>query len=182
MVERTLFLLKPDAVERNISGEIIQRIERVGFKIIAAKIIVPTKELGRKHYPDDKGWKLNVGKRTIEDCEKYSIDLMKSLGTVDPLEIGEKVKEWLAEFLSSGRVFAFVLEGDNAVERLRSIVGNTVPAKAAPGTIRGDFSLESAISANRESRPIHNLVHASGSVEEARHEISLWFDSSEIYS
>lgn len=179
--ERTLFLIKPDAVKRGIVGEIIQRLEKVGLKIVAAKLITPNDELASKHYPAaDVSWLENIGKRTIDDCVKYGIDVKESMGTEDPIEIGKLVVGWNENYLKSGAVFAFVLQGFNAVERLRSIVGNTVPVKANPGTIRGDYSLDSAISANIEKRSIANLVHASGTIDEAKHEIDLWFKPEEI--
>jgi nucleoside-diphosphate kinase len=84
------------------------------------------------------------------------------------------------DFLMSGPVLAIVFEGVNAVERIRSLVGDTIPAKAAPGTVRGDFSLDSALSANRRKRTVYNLIHASGSPEEATEEIKLWFKDSEL--
>jgi nucleoside-diphosphate kinase len=178
--EKTLLVLKPDAVERGIVGEIVQRVEKMGFRILSAKIVNASEELGQKHYPDSDDWKRNVGNRTIEDCEKYGIDLLENMGTEDPIEIGNMVKQWNVDYLCSGPVFALVLEGYNAVERLRSLVGHTVPTKAAPGTVRGDFSMDSAILANMNGRAIHNLVHASGSVEEAEYEIDLWFKPEEI--
>ena len=179
--ERTLLILKPDAVKRSLMGEIIQRFEKVGLKMIAGKFIVISEEIAKKHYPDSVEWKQTVGQRTIDDCEKYGIDLMSNVGTTDPLEVGEIVKKWNEEFLLSGPVLAMVLQGVNAVERVRSLVGSTVPAKASPGTVRGDYSLDSAIEANKRSRTIYNLVHASGSAEEAEEEIKLWFSEGEIF-
>lgn len=179
--ERTLLILKPDAVKRSLMGEIIQRFEKVGLKMIAGKFIVISEEIAKKHYPDSVEWKQTVGQRTIDDCEKYGIDLISNVGTTDPLEVGEIVKKWNEEFLLSGPVFAMIFQGVNAVERVRSLVGSTVPAKASPGTIRGDYSLDSAIEANKRSRTIYNLVHASGSVEEAEEEIKLWFSQGEIF-
>ncbi len=178
--ERTLLVLKPDAVSRGLVGDIIQRVEKMGFKVVAAKFLIASEELGSKHYPDTEEWKRNVGARTIEDCEKYGINLLENMGTEDPVEIGNLVKKWNVDYLCSGPVFAFVLEGFNGVERLRSLVGSTVPTKANPGTIRGDFSLDSAILANMNGRAISNLVHASGTVEEAQYEINLWFKPEEI--
>lgn len=178
--EKTLLVLKPDAVQRGLVGDIVQRVEKMGFKIVAAKLVMASEELGTKHYPDTEEWKKAVGARTIEDCEKYGIDLMENMGTEDPIEIGNLVKKWNVDYLCSGPVFAFVLEGFNAIERLRSLVGSTVPTKANPGTIRGDFSLDSAILANRNGRAISNLVHASGNLEEAEYEINLWFRPEEI--
>ena len=145
MVQQTLVLLKPDAVKRGILGEIIHRFERSGLKIVGVKLVQADLDLATRHYPDSNEWKLKVGQRTIDDCEKYGVDLMANVGTVDPLEVGEIVKKWNAEFLMSGPVLAVVLEGVHAVERVRSITGETIPVKALPGTIRGDFSLDSAI-------------------------------------
>lgn len=178
--EKTLLVLKPDAVRRGIVGEIVKRVEDMGFEIIGAKLVNVDEALGHKHYPDTEEWKKNVGARTISDCEKYGIDLLENMGTEDPIEIGNMVKKWNVDYLCSGPVFALVLEGYNAVERLRSLVGHTVPTKAAPGTIRGDFSLDSAILANMNGRAISNLVHASGTSEEAEYEIGLWFKPEEI--
>jgi nucleoside-diphosphate kinase len=179
--ERTLIVLKPDAVKRGLMGEIVQRFEKVGLKMIAGKFIEVSEDIARKHYPDTEEWKRTVGQRTIDDCEKYGVDLLSNVGTTDPLEVGEVVKKWNEDFLLSGPVFAMVWQGINAVERARSLVGSTVPAKASPGTIRGDYSLDSAIEANKRSRTIYNLVHASGSVEEAEDEIELWFGDKEIF-
>ena len=180
MVQQTLVLLKPDAVKRGILGEIIHRFERSGLKIVGVKLVQADLDLATRHYPDSNEWKLKVGQRTIDDCEKYGVDLMANVGTVDPLEVGEIVKKWNAEFLMSGPVLAVVLEGVHAVERVRSITGETIPVKALPGTIRGDFSLDSAIYANKKSRTVYNLVHASGAEEEAKEEIKLWFKPEEI--
>ena len=181
MSERTLVILKPDAVKRGLIGEILQRFEKVGLKIVAGKLIQIDRELTSKHYPDSAEWKQTVGQRTVDDCQKYGIDLMANIGTTDPLAVGEIVKKWNEDFLMSGTVFAMVLQGVNSVEKVRSLVGATVPTKADAGTIRGDYSLDSAIAANQRGRTIYNLVHASGSVEEAQVEIALWFKPNEIF-
>jgi len=180
MIQRSLVLMKPDAVKRGIVGEILHRFERAGLKMVAVKLVQADGELAKKHYPDSEEWKLIVGQRTIDECNQYGIDLMQNMGTMDPLKVGEIVKEWNEDFLKSGPVLAIVFEGVNAVERVRSLVGHTVPSKAMAGTIRGDFSLDSALAANRRGRTIYNLIHASGSAEEAENEIKLWFKDDEI--
>jgi nucleoside-diphosphate kinase len=182
MIEQSLVLLKPDAVKRGIVGEILHRFERAGLKIVAAKMAQADEELADKHYPDSEEWKRVVGQRTIDDCEKYGVDLMENMGTTDAVEVGEMIKKWNQEFLMSGPVLAIIFEGINCIERVRSISGSTLPVKAAPGTIRGDFSLDSAIAANRRKRTVYNLIHASGSAEEAKVEIDLWFDKDEVCS
>ena len=182
MIQRSLVLMKPDAVKRGIVGEILHRFERAGLKMVAVKLIQPGEDLAEKHYPNTEKWKSTVGQRTIDECKANGIDLMENIGTTDPLKVGEIVKKWNEDFLKSGPVLAIVFEGVNAVERVRALVGNTVPSKAQAGTVRGDFSLDSALAANRRSRTIYNLIHASGSDEEAQFEIDLWFKEDEILS
>ena len=182
MIQRSLVLMKPDAVKRGIVGEILHRFERAGLKMVAVKLIQPGADLAEKHYPNTEKWKSTVGQRTIDECEANGIDLMENIGTTNPLKVGEIVKKWNEDFLKSGPVLAIVFEGVNAVERVRALVGNTVPSKAQAGTVRGDFSLDSALAANRRSRTIYNLIHASGSDEEAQFEIDLWFKEDEILS
>jgi len=97
------------------------------------------------------------------------------LGTADPVAIGRVIKGWLVEYLTQGPVIAMVLRGNEAVGRVRTLCGATIPTTADPATIRGKFSSDSAAAANSEKRPVHNLVHASGNTEEAEHEIGLWF-------
>lgn len=182
MIERSLILIKPDGVKRGLVGEILMRFERVGLKIVAAKMVQATEQMGVDHYPSSQEWLSTVGARTIDDCEKYGIDLMANMGTTDAVEIGKIVKQWNVDFLTSGPVMAFVLEGVNAIERVRSLAGSTIPAKSAPGTIRGDYSLDSAIVANKLKRTIYNLIHASGSTQEAEEEIKLWFGDDKTHS
>src|SRR3972149_4032062 len=182
MIQRSLVLMKPDAVKRGIVGEILHRFERAGLKMVAVKLIQPGEDLAEKHYPNTEKWKSTVGQRTIDECKANGIDLMENIGTTDPLKVGEIVKKWNEDFLKSGPVLAIVFEGVNAVERVRALVGSTIPLKAHAGTIRGDFSLDSALAANRRSRTIYNLIHASGSNEEAQFEIDLWFKEDEILS
>lgn len=182
MIQRTLVLLKPDAVKRGLVGEILSRFEKTGMKMVAAKLMLATEEIASKHYPNTDEWKQTVGQRTIDDCIKYGIDLEANMGTTDPIKVGEMVKQWNVDFLTSGPVLAVIFEGVNAIERARSLCGETIPVKAAPGTIRGDYSLDSAIAANRRKRTIFNLIHRSGSAEEAQEEIKLWFGDEKTHS
>lgn len=174
--------MKPDAVKRGIVGEILHRFERAGLKMVAVKLVQADEKLAVAHYPNSDEWKLKVGQRTLDDCAKYGIDIVANMGTDDPLKVGEIIKQWNVDFLTSGPVLAIVFEGIHAVERVRSLVGDTIPVKAMPGTVRGDFSLDSALAANRRKRTVFNLIHASGSPEEALDEIKLWFKEEEIVS
>lgn len=181
-MEKTLVIIKPDAIQRGIIGEIIHRFERVGLKLVGAKMLVPEKGLADKHYPKEREeFIVGMAKKTLENYKEQGMDPNEDFGTDDPKEIGLKIQSWLVDFLISGPVFAFVLEGPHAVEVVRKICGFTLPQKAAPGTIRGDYSFDSSSMANLSKRPIRNLIHASGDVEEAEFEINLWFSDNELY-
>lgn len=182
MIEKSLVLMKPDAVQRGIVGEILHRFERMGLKIVGMKMIHPEKNFVEKHYStSDENLKV-MGNKTIEDAKENGVDLLKTLGTEDPLQIGKQIWNWSIEFLSSGPVIAMVLEGPHAIANIRTQVGHTLPLKSAPGTIRGDYGLDSSFSGNSRNRTIYNLVHASGNKVEADLEISLWFKPEEILS
>ena len=154
LVQRTLILFKPDAVQRGIVGEILTRFERVGLKIIGTKMIFPSKEHYHKHYE-------GIGKMVTRR--------------------GEKAFDMALEFMTQGPVIAMVFEGVEAVELVRKLVGGTEPKTALPGTIRGDYSHMSFGYADEHNVGIPNLIHASGSIEEAKQEISHWFSDFEIY-
>jgi len=154
LIQRTLILFKPDAVQRGIVGEILTRFERVGLKIIGTKMILPNKEHYHKHYE-------GIGKMVTRR--------------------GEKAFDMALEFMTQGPVIAMVLEGVESVELVRKLVGGTEPKAALPGTIRGDYSHMSFGYADEHNVGIPNLIHASGSVEEAKQEIEHWFADHEIY-
>lgn len=154
LIQRTLILFKPDAVQRGIVGEILTRFERVGLKIVGTKMIFPNKEHYHKHYE-------GIGKMVTRR--------------------GEKAFDMALEFMTQGPVIAMVFEGVEAVELVRKLVGGTEPKSALPGTIRGDYSHMSFGYADEHNVGIPNLIHASGSVEEAKQEIEHWFLNYEIY-
>lgn len=179
-IQRTLIICKHDAVARGLMGEIIQRFERVGLKMVAMEFIAATQDMGHSHYPTTEEWLTKVGNRTLEEYANKGIDPIERLGTDNAVEIGKLVKQWNVDFLTCGPVLAMVWEGPSAVEIGRKLIGETVPLKAAPGTIRGDFSWDNADLANAQLRPFYNLIHGSGNVEEAEFEIKLWFDKVEV--
>lgn len=179
--ERTLVFLKPDGVQRGLVGEVIRRFEQTGLKLIGMKMLWPDRTLLDRHYPNDVGFLTTIGGKTKDAFATYGLDVKKETGTSDPQEIGAQVRGWLIEYVSSGPVVAFVLEGIHAVSAVRKLVGDTLPFRAAPGTIRGDYSIDSPTVANLMKRPVRNLIHASGSTEEADAEIPLWFKESELF-
>ena len=152
-IQRTLILFKPDAVQRGVVGEILTRFERVGLKIIGTKMIAPDEQHYYKHYEEIGQLLTRRGKETMDNQLKT---------------------------MSQGPVIAMVLEGVEAVELVRKLVGATEPKSAAPGTIRGDFSHMSYGYSDKTSQGIPNLIHASGDLSDAEKEIPHWFSEDEL--
>ena len=148
MIERTLVLIKPDGVQRGLSGRILQRFEDAGLKIVGMKMKQVDADFSKQH---------------------YSAHLEK------PFYPGLEI------MITEGPVIAMILEGLHAVELVRKMVGGTEPRTAPPGTIRGDFAHHSYAATDAAGKSIKNLVHASGNVEEAKEEVSLWFSSEELH-
>lgn len=174
-MERTLIILKPDAVQRQIVGEILSRFEKAGLKITAMKMLVPDVDLLEEHYPDSLV--PIVGNKTKKDWDAYGVEYQESAE-----DIGQMIVKSTREFLHSGPVIAVVIEGGHAVEVVRKLVGSTGPKDSAPGTIRGDYAHLSLGRASLAKKGAANLIHASGTVEEAEKEIGLWFKPEELHS
>jgi nucleoside-diphosphate kinase len=180
-MEQTLVLIKPDGVKRGLIGEVIKRFERMGLKIVALKMVAADDNLLLKHYQSDnpetlKRW----GSKTLKTYTEFGKDAKKDFGTDDSLELGKLVNKWLFDYVKSGPVVAMILEGKHAVQNVCTAAGPTMPVQALPGTIRGDFSTDSAAYANEERRGVTNIIHISASVEEANFEKALWFTPEEI--
>jgi len=174
--ERTLVLIKPDGIQRSLVGEIIQRFERIGLKLVAIKMVVPTKEMVEKHYTLDPEWIEKVGKNTIANYLEKNVNPPSN----DPKVIGNTVLNNLKSYLTSGPVVAMVWEGASAVSVVRKLVGKTEPLTSDVGSIRGDYVLDSYQVADTDGRAIRNLIHASGSVEEANKEVAHWFSKKDL--
>jgi len=153
-LERTLIIMKPDAVQRGITGEILTRFEKAGLKIVGAKMLKPDYDHFFHHY--------------------------ETIGKVVSRR-GKEVFDVTLEMMSMGPVIAYVLEGIEAASLVRKMVGATEPKSALPGTIRGDYSHISYSHADNAKVGIPNLIHASGDAEEAVLEIKHWFADSELY-
>ena len=152
MIERTLVLLKPDAVKRGVMGEIIARFEKVGMKIAACRLAWVDADKAKDHYTED-------------------ISIRR----------GEHVRNYLVDFITSGPVLALVIEGVDAIENVRMMVGATEPKSALPGTIRGDYSHISYKHADEQKKVVANLIHASADAADAEREILVWFRADEIF-
>ncbi|HSW99829.1 MAG TPA: nucleoside-diphosphate kinase [Patescibacteria group bacterium] len=153
-MEQTLIIFKPDAVMRGVVGEILTRFEKVGLKIIGTKMLHATQEQLYGHYED--------------------------IGTLKTRK-GEKVFSQTLAMMQEGPVIAMVLEGVEAVELVRKMVGTTEPKSALPGTIRGDYAHISYGHANKHETGVPNLIHASADADEAAKEINHWFAESDLY-
>lgn len=176
-MQKTLVLIKPDGVQRGLMGEIITRFERVGLKLTAMKMVHPSHEDVDKHYALTEEWMRGVYEKAKAKYEANG----QAFPFPDHVAYGTSIKNGLVEFLKSAPIVAIVLEGEGAVPLVRKIVGATEPAGAAPGTIRGDFCLDTYALSNSQNRPIRNLIHASGTEEEANKEIPVWFSEEELY-
>lgn len=179
--EMTVLIIKPDGVKRGLIGEVVSRIERRGLKIIALRMIWPTREDIDNHYPKNEAWITRVGEKTLATYAKYGLDAAKEFGTQDPLAIGKEVRSWQLDFMTSGPAVKIVIKGVHARDMVRKLVGSTMPAQAELGSIRGDFSVDSASAANRDKRAVYNLVHASETEDEFMNEKGLWFADDEIF-
>lgn len=174
--ERTLVIIKPDGVQRSLIGEIIGRFERVGLKMVASKMCVPTAEHIEKHYTLDPEWRRITGEKRVKAAKEKG----EKLPTEDPYEITAKILEVLIKYMTSGPVLAMVWQGAHSTELVRKLVGGTEPRSSDVGTIRGDFVLDSYVMADTDGRAVRNLIHASGTAKESEAEIKHWFSPNEI--
>ena len=153
-VERTLIIFKPDSVMRGIVGEVMSRFERAGLKVVGMKMLQPGYDDFFKHYEGIGGLKTRKGDDIFES----------QLAT-----------------MQDGPVIAMVLEGIEAIEFVRKMVGPTEPKSAQPGTIRGDYAHVNYGAPSRIGRGVANIVHASAEKGEADQEIAHWFKPEELY-
>jgi nucleoside-diphosphate kinase len=154
-MEQTLIIFKPDSVQRGIIGEIMTRFEKAGFKIVGIKMLQPDYDHYHKHY--------------------------EGIGTLKTRK-GDEIFESQLASMQEGPVIAMVLEGVEAVETVRKMVGATEPKSALPGTIRGDYAHVTYGQAASVGKGVANIVHASADPGEAKQEIAHWFKSSELFS
>ena len=176
--EKTLVVIKPDGIQRSLIGEIIQRFERSGLKLIGLKMTLPTAEMIEQHYTVNPEWKKNVGEKSIEAYKKKG----QQPPSEDPLVIADQVLDSLKKYISSGPVVAMVWQGMHAVGVVRKITGATEPLSSDVGTIRGDYTIDSYQVSDIDGRAVRNLIHASGDVGEAEAEIKLWFNEQELFN
>jgi len=151
-IEQTFVMVKPDGVARGLTGEVIKRFEQRGLKVVALKLVSVNMDHAKQHYTEDIS-------------ERH----------------GEEIRNQLLDYVTTGPVVAMIVEGVNAIENVRKLVGATESKSAAPGTIRGDFSHVSYAHADNKKVPVRNVVHASGDEKDAKHEVALWFSVDEVH-
>lgn len=173
--ERALVILKPDAVQRSLMGEIIGRFERVGLKFVACKFMRPTEAQLVDHYHKDDTWCEEKGERTISDLTEAGLPVEKSA-----LEYGRDIVRQIVRVMQESPVMAMVVEGNQACAVARKLAGATEPKSSDVGTIRGDFTIDSYGHSTYENRSIRNLIHCSDEPVEAEREIKVWFADDEI--
>ena len=173
--ERSLVILKPDALQRSLVGEIVQRIERTGLKFVAMKLTVLDEETLWKHYNKDDVWFEKKGGNIVREMEERGIAVEKPA-----IEYGKDILRHLINFMTSGPVIAMIAEGNGATGVVAKLVGGTEPLTADIGTIRADFTIDSYALAGLDGRAVRNLVHCSENSAEAEREIALWFEEKEV--
>lgn len=174
--ERSLVIIKPDGVQRGLIGEIITRFEKKGLKLVALKMAWPSEEMARKHYEQPAEAAKALGEKTIASYKEKGIPFW----TEDPMAVAHDIQKKLVRYLSAGPVVVMVIEGPHTIEYVRKIRGNTSPLKADIGSITADYTVDSYFVSDADERALRNLVHASGNIDEANHEIGLWFKEEEI--
>lgn len=173
--ERTLVLLKPDAVKRQIVGELVTRFERKGLKICGMKMVMPTEALAGQHYTDSEEWLKDSGERTYNSYVEKGIEPPMSAR-----DLALNTRRKLMGGLTAGPLVALVLQGAHVIEIVRKMRGATSPQAADVGTIGFDYSVDSYELADAGDWPIRNIIHASDSVENAEREINIWFNEGEV--
>jgi nucleoside-diphosphate kinase len=176
--EKSLVIIKPDGVQRSLIGEIIKRFERVGLKLIALKFEIADTEKVKQHYTIDPEWVIKAGTKSCKAREQAGEDM----SGMYPEQVGLEILAKLQTYMTSGPIVIMVWQGAHAVGVIRKLVGGTEPRTSDVGTIRGDFVHDSYEISNIENRSVRNVIHASGTVEEALKEIQNWFKPEEIIS
>jgi nucleoside-diphosphate kinase len=178
-IERSFLMIKPDGIKRGLVGEIFKRLERIGLKLVAARMIRATEAQARGNYPGSVDWLTKMGEKTHKNYD-YNEEMIKAdLGTIDRLEIGKKIYNALVKYLMSGPVILTVWEGNHAVRVVKKLVGITDPTLADVGSIRGDFGFDTPQFAVKSGRIVfRTLVHCSDEADEATREIKHWFGDS----
>jgi nucleoside-diphosphate kinase len=172
-MEKTLVVLKPQVLLRNIENEVMDYLTVVG-EVIAREVITVTNDQLDRHFSSSREWIEMLGRKAKAICEYFGIDPADIHSTLDPYEIGKTVREWNRQVYLKGPVVVLVMEGEDVISRVRKITGSTFPFQADPGTIRRDFC--GHLTAKDYTRSaIDNLIHAADSIDSFNNEVPVWF-------
>ena len=174
--ERTFVAVKPDGVQRGLIGEVIARFERVGLKLVAMKMLVPDEKHIETFYTLDPEWRRYTGEKTIASYKAKGLRPPLE----DPYEVTAIILANLKKYMTSGPTIAMVWEGAHAAKIVKKLTGGTEPLTSDVGTIRGDYVHDSYTLSDSSERAVRNILHCSGSVEEAEKEIAHWFKPDEL--
>jgi nucleoside-diphosphate kinase len=180
MAERTLIIIKPDALKRGLVGKVIETFENVGLKLMAAKMLQPNKQVIKNHYPGTTEWIKEMGEKTLASFKQSGNNVINMFKTEDPNKLGQFVYERLIKYWMEGPIVVMVWQGPNAIMVARKLRGHTIPALADPGTLHAQFSFDSSPLSASLDRVVKTFVHASGSIEESKREIDYWFPKLEF--
>src|SRR3989339_1979903 len=174
-MERTLIILKPDAVKRALVGTVIETFENVGLKLLAGKMLRPEADVIKKHYPGTPEWIKEMGNKTLASFKESGVNVREKMGTDDPAKLGQFVYDRLIKYWQEGPIVVMIWEGPGAVTIARKLRGHTIPLLAQTGTLHSDYSFDSSTLSSGLDRVVKTFVHASGSTDEAEREIKYWF-------
>lgn len=180
MTEKTLIIIKPDAVKRALIGKIIETFENVGLKLMAAKMLKPTQDVIKNHYPGTPAWIKEMGEKTLSSFKESGASVKEKMGTEDPNKLGQFVYERLIKYWMEGPLVVMIWQGPDAIAIARKLRGHTIPLLAQTGTLHSDYSFDSSTLSSSLDRVVKTFVHASGNRDEAEREIKYWFKDAEF--
>jgi len=180
MMEKTLIIIKPDAVKRALIGKIIETFENACLKLMAAKMIKPSQDVIKNHYPGTPDWIREMGEKTLASFKQSGANVKEKMGTEDPNKLGQFVYERLIKYWMEGPLVVMVWQGPDAIAIARKLRGHTIPLLAQSGTLHSDYSFDSSTLSSSLDRVVKTFVHASGNREEAEREIKYWFKDAEF--
>ena len=174
-MEKTLLIVKSDALMRGLVGVIFETFENVGLKLLAAKMVKPDAQVIKNHYPGTPQWIKEMGEKTLASFKQSGLDVRQKMGTDDPIKLGQFVYDRLIKYWQEGPIIVMVWEGPDAITVARKLRGHTIPLLADPGTLHARYSYDSSPLSASLDRVVKTFVHTSGSTDEAEREIKYWF-------
>ena len=174
-MEKTLLIIKPDALMRGLVGVVFETFENVGLKLLAAKMVRPDAQVIKNHYPGNPEWIKEMGEKTLASFKQSGLDVKEKMKTDDPAKLGQFVYDRLIKYWQEGPIIVMVWEGPGAITIARKLRGHTIPLLADPGSLHSRYSFDSSPLSAGLDRVVKTFVHASGSRDEAEREIKYWF-------